>query len=354
MKRPLALLLVLAAASCTSTGRKFDPRSKDAVGAVDPEFSKPAAASAPPSALLQPPADGYTLGPGDKLDIEILGETGSRAETFITPDSKLYFNLLPGLAVGGMTTAKLKQVLESQLAHYYKHPQVSVTLEDAVNQRIWVLGRLNNPGIQSLKRPTRVLDAISLAGGLFSAQSSGTTEELADLSHSFISRKGQMLPVDFLKLLRDGDLKQNIYLQPNDFIYLPSSLTDEVYVLGAVMESRPVRFMNNMTLLTALSRGQGTRPDADLSRVSIIRGSLTEPRIATLNANDILKGKATNVRLAPGDIIFIPGAGQASLGASAHDALNTFVRVVAASEGNNAATAKPANVGVNVNIGGTN
>ena len=354
MKRPLALLLALAAASCTSTGRKFDPRSKDGSGAVDPEFSKPAAASAPPAALLQASADGYTLGPGDKLDIEILGETGSRAETFVTPDSKLYFNLLPGLAVGGMTTTRLKQALESQLAHYYKHPQVSVTLEEAVSQRIWVLGRVNSPGIYALKRPMRVLDAITIAGGLFASRFTGTTEELADLRHSFISRNGQMLPVDFQKLLRDGDLKQNICLQANDFIYLPSSLSNEVYVLGAVMEPRPVGFMNEMNLVTALGRGLGMQPGADLSRVSIIRGSLTEPRIATLNANDILKGKATNVRLEPGDIIFVPGTGQASLGTAAHDALNTFVRVVAASEGNHAATAKPANVGVNVNIGGTN
>ena len=163
-----------------------------------------------------------------------------------------------------------------------------------------------------------------------------------------------MLPVDFQKLIRDGDMNQNIYLKPNDFIYLPSSLTNEVYVLGAVMEPRPVGFMNEMNLMAAIGRGLGLRPDADLTRVSIIRGALTDPKIATVNAKDVINGKATNIRLEPGDIVFVPGAGQISGSASAKEAVNTFVRLVSATEGGHAATANPASIGVNVNIGGSN
>jgi polysaccharide export outer membrane protein len=302
--------------------------------------------------MLQAPTDAYKLGPGDKLDIEILGETGSRAETFVTPDSKLYFNLLPGLDVGGRNTNEVQQELETKLAQYYKRPQVSVNLVEALSQRVWVLGRVNSPGVYPLKRPLRVLDAVSLAGGLFTSRFTGTTEELADLQHSFIVRNGAMLPVDFQKLIRDGDLNQNIYLQANDFIYLPSSLTNEVYVLGAVNEPRPVGFMNDMNLMSALGGGLGLRPDADLTRVSVIRGSLSDPKIATVNAKEIVNGKATNIRLQPGDIVFVPGAGQISADSIGREAVNTFVRVVAANEGGNAAASDSPNVGVNVNIGG--
>ena len=147
-------------------------------------------------------------------------------------------------------------------------------------------------------------------------------------------------------------MKQNIYLQANDFIYLPSSLTNEVYVMGAVVEPRPVGFMNEMNLVAAIGRGLGLRPDADLTRVSVIRGSLTDPKIATVNAKDIISGKATNIRLEPGDIVFVPGAGQMSAAATGREAVNTFVRVVAATEGGHAGAANSPNVGVNVNIGG--
>lgn len=354
MKKLLLVPAILCLASCAATkGPKFDPRKSDSSSnAVDPAFTQSSAKSAPPASMLSAPSDAYKLGPGDKLDIEILSESGSRAETFVTPDSKLYFNLLPGIDVGGKSTAQVQQELETNLAQFYKHPQVSVNLVEAVSQRVWVLGRVNSPGIYALKRPMRVLDAVSLAGGLFTSRFTGTTEELADLQHSFVVRGGQMLPVDFQKLIRDGDLNQNIYLQANDFIYLPSSLTNEVYVMGAVVEPRPVGFMNEMNLMAAIGRGLGLRPDADLTRVSVIRGSLTDPKIATVNANDIVQGKATNIRLEPGDIVYVPGAGQISGTAIGREAVNTFVRVVAANEGGHAGANNAANVGVNVNIGG--
>ena len=355
MKRLLALFSCFALASCAlHRGPKFDPRTETASTAVEPAFNDSSASQSTPAELLQPPPDNYKLGPGDKLDIEILGETGSRADTFVTPDSKVYYNLLAGVDVGGVTTNDLKATLQEQLAKFYKNPQVSVTLLEAVSQRVWVLGRVNNPGIYPLKRQLRVLDAISLAGGLFASRFTGTTEELADLQHSFISRNGEVLPVDFQKLIRSGDLSQNIYLQANDFIYLPSALTNEVYVLGAVTEPRPVGFMNEMNLIAVLGRGLGLQPNADLTHVNIIRGSLTSPRIATINAKDVIQGKATNIRLEPGDIVFVPGPGQMSLESSGKEAVNTFVRVIAATEGGHAATASPQNIGVNVNIGGAN
>ena len=353
MKTLLFVPVILCLTSCAIfKGSRFDPRSSEPSKAVDAEFTESETKATPPESMLQAPNEAYKLGPGDKLDIEILSETGSRAETFITPDSKLYFNLLPGVDVEGKSTVEVQQELETGLAQFYKHPQVSVNLVEALSQRVWVLGRVNSPGIYPLKRPMRVLDAVSLAGGLFTSRFTGTTEELADLQHSFIVRKGEMLPVDFQKLIRDGDLNQNIYLQANDFIYLPSSLTNEVYVLGAVVEPRPVGFMNEMNLMSAIGRGLGLRPDADLTKVSVIRGSLNDPKIATVNAKDIISGKATNIRLEPGDIVYVPGAGLISSDAIGREAVNTFVRVIAANEGGQAGSADAPNVGVNVNIGG--
>jgi polysaccharide export outer membrane protein len=354
MKNLLSILagFALLLTACKSTpSARFDPRANPANQSASLTFESESAPATPGADLLQQPTDHFKLGPGDKLDIEIMGETGSRAETFVTPDGKIYFDLLPGLDVNGITTITLKQQLESGLSKFYKHPQVSVNLVDVSSQRVSVLGRVNQPGIYPLKRPLRVLDAVSLAGGLFASESNGTTEELADLQHSFLVRKGQMMPVDFQKLIQQGDLSQNIYLQPDDFIYLPSSLSNEVYVLGAVNEPRPVGFMNEMNLLAALSRGLGLRPDADLSRVSIIRGSLTDPKIATVDARAVVTGNAKDIKLEPGDIIFVPGAGQLSLASVGKEAVNTFVRVFAASEGSAAATGRPGNVGVNVSLG---
>lgn len=351
--KPCALLPLVLLSSCSLfKGPLFDPREKPPTVAASPVFTISSPSPPLDPKCLQQPDKAYTLGPGDKLEIEILGETGTRTDTFVTPDSKIYYDLLPGIDVAGKTTQQVQTELETQLAKYYKQPQVAVTLRDAVSQRVWVLGRLNAPGIYALKQPMRVLDAISQAGGLFTSRFTGTTEELADLKHSFLIRRGQMLPVDFEKLVRQGDMTQNIYLEPDDYVYLPSALTNEVYVLGAVMEPRPIGFMSDMNLMSALGRGLGIRPDADLRNVSIIRGSLTEPKIATVNALDVMTGKAGNFALEPGDIVFVPGAGGISPINLAKEAVNTFVRLVAANEGSRAGAPNAQSIGVNVNIGG--
>lgn len=346
------LLPILLLSACALPGgrKTFDAHQPT----TTPAFAQTQAQETIKPDWLQPPQKPYALGPGDKLELEILGEKGTRAETFVTPDSKLYFDLLPGIEVKGKTTQVLQQELEKQLVQFYRQPQVAVTLKDVSSQRVWVLGRVNAPGIYPLKRPLRVLDAVTLAGGLFTSALTGTSEELADLRHSFLMRGGKMLPVNFEKLIREGDLGQNIYLEPDDFIYLPSSLTNEVYVLGAVTEPRPVGFMNEMNLISALGKGLGMLPSADLGRVKIIRGSLTEPQIATVNALDILRGKAANVRLEPGDIIYVPGTGGISPGGYLRDAVNTFTRLIAANEGNNAGAPGSPAIGVNLNLGKAN
>src|SRR4051812_31947774 len=61
---------------------------------------------------LQAPTNLFTLGPGDKLEIELLDETNSITTTIVGPDGKVYFNLLPGLDVWGLTLGQTKMEME--------------------------------------------------------------------------------------------------------------------------------------------------------------------------------------------------------------------------------------------------
>ena len=354
-----AILCLQSLTSCLRQQKStFDPRgSKNPAAntrprAIDPAFAK-AQASQPPPELLSPPTTDYVLGPKDKIEIELFDEPGSRTETFVTPDGRVYFDLLGGVLAEGKSTSELKTSLENELYRYYQNPQVGVTLVEAESQQFTVLGRVNAPGNYPIREPLKILDAIAVAGGLFTSRFTGTTEELADLQHSFIVRDGQMLPVDFQALIRNGDLSQNIYLKPNDLLYLPSALTNEVYVLGAVTEPRPVGLMNEMTLTAALGRGLGILRTAHLDQVAIIRGSLTSPRIAIVDAAAILRGEATNIRLEPGDIVYLPGEKVISADQIGRNAVDTFVQVVAANEGANAGVGadNASRVGVTVPLG---
>ena len=68
--------------------------------------------------LLLPPTEPFTLGPGDKLEIQVVGDLTTKTTTVVGPDGKIYFNLLPGLDVWGATLSQAKALLERELAKY--------------------------------------------------------------------------------------------------------------------------------------------------------------------------------------------------------------------------------------------
>jgi protein involved in polysaccharide export with SLBB domain len=88
------------------------------------------------SALLQPGQSLFTLGPGDALDIELWANPLSRTLTLVGPDGKIYYNLLPGLDVWGLTLPQTTDLLEKELGKYLNSPHVAVTLRHREQVRV--------------------------------------------------------------------------------------------------------------------------------------------------------------------------------------------------------------------------
>ena len=358
----LALLM-----GCSSAGDKSSPKFKPpGVNAGQPAVTVTNQLS---PELFRPDAALMTLGPGDQIEASIMGAPMGAALTrslmTVGPDGKVYFNLLPGVDVWGLTLPETKARLEKELAKYQNAPHVSVTLRAVGSKQVWMLGSLSRPGIYPLTGPMTLLESIAQAGGVARSTSQTATEELADLRHSFVERDGQFLPVNFDRLLRQGDMSQNIYLRAGDFVYIPSSLAQEVYVMGAVRFPRAMPYVNQMTLVSAISGTAGTvsydildryddgvmTVNAYLSHVAIVRGTLTEPQITIVDYGAIIKGKASDVPLEPGDIIYVPNSPYTTLKRYVNLIVNTFSATMAANEGVNAAGGTTG-VGVSVPVGG--
>lgn len=302
--------------------------------AVKPAAAPVAQPAAPSNAaLLQPPTELFTLGPGDRVEIEIIGTPTSRTSATVGPDGRIYFHLLNGQDVWGLTLAQTKALLEKELAKYISEPQLAVTLRAVGSKSVWLLGRFAKPGIYPMAAPMTLLEAFSLAGGTARSVSTFTTEDLGDLRHSFVVRQGQVLPVDFSKLLRQGDMTQNIYLKADDFVYVPSASAREIYVLGAVRAPHALPYSDNVTVVSAIAGAYGTIKDAYLSHVAIVRGSLSNPELIIADYHAIVTGQTPDVRLEPHDIVYVPFSPYRTLTKYLDLAVTTFANTVAANEG---------------------
>src|SRR5438067_12233800 len=75
---------------CRHYGSQFNARRAPAALAVQPV----AVTNRVSPDLLKPQTNLFTLGPGDKLEIELLSDPTSKTITTVGPDGKIYFNLL--------------------------------------------------------------------------------------------------------------------------------------------------------------------------------------------------------------------------------------------------------------------
>lgn len=356
----LTALCVLVLTGCQNPGARMNPYPEPKITAPLALQSVKATNQIDPS-LLKPSEELFTLGPGDRVEIELLNDLGSRTITTVGPDGKLYFNLLPGVDVWGLTLSQAKEKLEQEFQKFIREkPQISITLRDVVSKRVWLLGRFQVPGVYSMTNSTTLLDAILQAGGPanFSGDKdlsvANNTDDLADLHRSFVIRNGKVLPVDFQRLLKQGDLSQNIYLHADDFVYMPAATSREIYVMGAVSQPRSVAYSEDLTLVGAIANAGGKIQYAYLSHVAIVRGSMTDPKIAIVDYQDIITGRAPDVRLEPRDIVYVPLKPYRILSRYADLIMNTFVSSVAINEGARAVLEDPpATSGILIPFGST-
>ena len=101
-------------------------------------------------------------------------------------------------------------------------------------------------------------------------------------------------------------------LEDGDVVYIPSIDISRVYVLGEVLRPAavPIR-TGKITVAEAIAEAGGFNEiTAYKSAIKIIRGSLYNPEVYTLNFKEVIKGKQADLAvLKPGDIVYVPSSG---------------------------------------------
>jgi len=250
--------------------------------------------------------DRYTLGPEDILSFALFGHPElSRTDVFVQPDGMITYLQAQNVKAEGLTVDELRTELEKRLSEYYKQPKVIVSPVELRSKKYYILGKVIDKGAFPMDRPITILEAAARSRGIETGLFQQDTVELADMPRSFLVRNGKRLNVDFQKLFFDGDMTQNIELEPGDYLYFPSANTNEVYVLGEVSSPSPQGFTPKLTVLAAIARREGFTRAAYRERVLVVRGSLTKPRLFVVDTNAILKGRQPDFPLEPKDIVYV-------------------------------------------------
>ena len=249
----------------------------------------------------------YTLGPGDEMHIRFHGRDDLMRQFIqVTPDGRLNYLQAHNVKAEGLTIDELREILNRELEIYYQSPRIIITPTRFASKKFHLLGSVRDSGSYQLSGPTTLVEAIANARGFKTGYFDHNTVELADLARCFLVRNGEKMDIDFQKLFHGGDLNQNIYLEPEDYIYIPSSIVNEVYLLGEVMRPGAIGITTDATVMSVITIRNGFSERAFRERILVVRGSMKEPSTFVINASDILAGKSADFILKPRDIIYIP------------------------------------------------
>ena len=267
---------------------------------------------------LVPQSVTYALGPEDQISIHVVDlEDVSDKPVRIDPNGFIELPLVGRIHAAGQTVEQLRGALTVRLAKYIESPQITISVLDYRSQPVSVLGAVNTPGLHQLQGPKRLLDVISLAGGLRPDAGSKVTITRQmkwgglPLPGAYNDASGAYsiagLRLDDLTSGRDP--AANIEVRANDVISV--SRADLIYVVGEVKKAGgfPLNAQEGISVLRALSLAEGLTRDASPKKARILRRSATggtKTDEVAVDVKELLAGRATDPQLHADDVLFIP------------------------------------------------
>jgi polysaccharide biosynthesis/export protein len=161
--------------------------------------------------------DDYMIGPSDVLDINVWKDPQLSAKVPVRPDGRITLPLIGEMEVSGLTAMNVQLIVTSKLKEYISNPEVTVMVTEIKSATYVVVGKIIRPGAYNLTKPTTVLEAIAIAGGLQDFAKSGKIYILTHAENGTQVR----LPFNYRKVINQHNPGENIELKSGDTIVVP-------------------------------------------------------------------------------------------------------------------------------------
>ena len=206
--------------------------------------------------------------------------------------------LLPDLApieVAGLTLEEARAKIQKEYESQIRDSEVFLTYKDRIARRVSLMGLVATPSVP-VNGKVRLYDVLSMA----------RVPPEANLFKSYVERDSRLLPVDMNRLLKEGDMRQNIVMRGDDKIYIASPGAATVMVMGEVGCQRTLPLPSgSIPLREALAEAGGIPYTGDKSYIQVIRGNIAKPKIYTLNWEHVIHLPNNSLLLIPGDIVYV-------------------------------------------------
>lgn len=250
-----------------------------------------------------PTAPALPIGSGDLIDLNVFGQTDLTGHFRVNEKGDVLVPLIGLVHVAGMTADEAatdinQRYIKAEILNPGQE-HVTVFISEYANQGILVSGDVKTPGLYPALGVRMLNDVLTVAGGLSPTASSNIiiTHRNAPESPTKVEYNPDTHPPAI----------PQIQILPGDTIMVPRA--GIVYVAGNVMKpgGYVIEGQRSLTVETIISLSGGGGHAASLNHAHLVRtlsdGSRED---IELSVNRIFAGKAPDVVLRDGDLLWIP------------------------------------------------
>jgi polysaccharide biosynthesis/export protein len=201
----------------------------------------------------------------------------------------------PSIEVAGLTLEEARNKIQTTYQEHIKDVEVFIKYTDRLSRKVELTGAVAIPVIP-VDGKIRLYEVLAKAH----------IPNNANFFKSYVVREGKQLPVDFYKLIHQGDMTQNIVMRGGDRIFIANPSDTNVMVMGEVGSPRPVNLPYGfISLKEAIISAGGIPFTGDRNCIQVIRGNLPNPKIYMLSWDHLIHLPNDSLLLMAGDTVYI-------------------------------------------------
>jgi len=237
----------------------------------------------------------YVVGPGDSLNVQLIGNTKGNYTFTVDREGKINFPELGPVAVAGQRFEALRAAIERRVREQMIGTQVSVTMGELRSIRIFVMGEAERPGSYTVSGLSTMTNALFVSGGV---------KQIGSLRKIELKRNGATVTkLDLYDLLLKGDTRSDARLLPGDVIFIPP-VNPTVGISGEVRRPAIYELNGEKSIKEILDLAGGLTAQADPALATLERIDEQRRRV-TVDVN-VASAEGLSAALRTNDTLRVP------------------------------------------------
>lgn len=159
---------------------------------------------------------GYHVGAEDVLQIFVWGDETLTQQVMVRPDGYISLPLIGEVLCLGRTVEDIRNEVDRRYKQFISDTPVSIMIVELNSPKVYVIGKVNRPGVYLMPHPMTVTQALALAGGFNPFAEEGNVLLVRGLGPD-----QRVYEYDYNDISLGKEMHQNVLLRPNDTIVVP-------------------------------------------------------------------------------------------------------------------------------------